>query len=176
MALGTPDDFAFFEDSLPEWGIPHIWLARDSEGNVYYPVRLLIDALHLQRTDQTSYIQADSRTRKGVKTIKSPTRGGAQDTLYLRKREVAIWLANLDPERVNGVAKGRLNEFQEALWNLAQRTVFKMRRSAAAGAEDAGELLSLVGILQTEFVCDCGRRHMLRLENGQLRVFHLEEV
>lgn len=131
------DEYSFYSASLPEWGIDSILVAEDSDGNQLFQFRPMCDALQLQRSGQNAFIQTDSRTRKWAKTIKkAPTDGGPQPTLFLRKRETAIWLTCIDPDKVNGIAKGRLGEFQEGLWQLAQRTMFRRHMAAHAGAED----------------------------------------
>lgn len=134
--MAQDGEYCFYEDSLPEWDIPYILLAEDSAGDVFYPVRPICEALHLDRSTQNSIIRSDSRTKGGADDIKAPSKGGKQETLYLRKKECAIWLTNIDPARVNGVAKGRLVEFQEGLWQLAERTVFRRHMAAHASAED----------------------------------------
>lgn len=164
--------YAFYEDALPEWDIPYILLAEDDAGDIFFPVRPICEALQLQRSKQNAIIQADSRTQSGVRTIKAPTAGGQQDTLYLRKRECAIWLANIDPARVNGTAKGHLEDFQEDLWQLAEHTVFRRHRVANASVEDTGIVVQLSGELRGEFTCECGRRHVFEIADGVMRVYH----
>lgn len=168
------DEYSFYPASLPEWGIDSILVAEDCLGNQLFQFRPMCDALQLQRSGQNAFIQTDSRTRKWAKTIKAPTDGGRQSTLFLRKRETAIWLTCIDPEKVNGVAKGRLDEFQAGLWNVAERAVFNKRRSVHAGAEDIGEVMQVTGTEHAQIDCECGRRHILEKRDGVWRVWHLE--
>jgi hypothetical protein len=165
------ENYCFYDEALPEWGIASLLVAEDSQGNHYFQFRPICEALQLQRSKQNAFIQTDSRTRSGAESIKAPTNGGIQETLFLRKRETAIWLAILDPEHVNGLAKGRLEEFQDALWSLADRTVFRKRRSIVAGAEDVGRVVPLTGDLRGEFTCESGVRHVFVFEDGALRVY-----
>lgn len=166
------ESYAFYEEALPDWGIASILVAEDSEGNLYFQFRPICEALRLQRSKQNAFIQSDSRTRAGAKPIDAPTNGGIQETLFLRKRETAIWLAILDPEHVNGVAKGRIQEFQDALWTLADRTAFRRHKVASAGVEDSGTEVHLLGELRGEFLCECGRRHVIEIADGVMRVYH----
>lgn len=166
-------EYCFYEDALPEWDIHRILLAEDETGAVFFPVRTLCDALKIDRPTQSALIQADSRTLPGARTIKAPTRGGVQPALYLRRREVAIWLTGIDPPRVGGRARGRLDEFQQGLWQLAERTVFRRRMAAEAGADEAGEIVQVTGAMGYQIDCACGRRHIVETRDGVTRVWHL---
>jgi len=163
--------FCFYEDALPEWGIAHLILAEDDQGDVWYPVRPLIEALDIQRTTQTSMLQTDARTRNGVREIHAPTRGGKQRALYVRKRECAIWLTLIDPENVAGRARGRLEDFQAALWQLAQKLVFRRKRSTEAGIEGPTSVAQFGGTQHTDTTCPiCDGALHAELERGQLRL------
>lgn len=169
------DDYSFYEDALPDWGIHSIWLAEDAEGDVFYQVRPIITVLGVQRSAQTANIQEDSRLKRGARMIKAPTSGGRQEALYLRKREVAIWLVIMDPDKVGERARGRLEEFQADLFHLAERIFFRRKRLAQAMATDAGIPVEMYGEQRGEFFC-CGRRHIAVSSEGQLRIYHADEM
>jgi P22_AR N-terminal domain len=176
MVSTTDEAYCFYEDSLPDWNIPYIMLAEDSAGDVFFPVRPLITALGVDRPTQMAIIQEDTRLKGGVRLVKkAPTCGGKQDVHYLRRREVAIWLTLIDPDKVAPRARGRVEEFQAALWQLADRIVFRRRRLAAGGATDTGMLIELHGAQRGEFTCDCGRHHIIEIAEGEMRVYHAEE-
>lgn len=168
----TDEAFCFYEESLPDWGIARIVLAEDADGAVYFPVRTICDALGVDRPTQSAIVQQDSRTKKGARFIDVPTKGGKQRALCVRKRELGIWLTIIDPANVGERARGRLEEFQEALWALADRLVFRRRRSVEAGAEDTGTAIPLQGAQRGQFLCECGRLHVIELANGEMRVWH----
>lgn len=176
MARASRDDeeYCFYEEALPEWGISLIMLAEDEAGQLFYPVRPICDALQVDRPTQAAIIQTDSRTKKGARDIKAPTRGGRQEVLYLRRREVAVWLALIDPERVGPRARGRVEDFQNALWQLADKIVFKRRRGIEASAVDTGIRVDLHGEMRGEFIC-CGRRHIFKIADGEMRVYHVDD-
>ena len=169
--VATEPAYCFYEESLPEWGISRIMLAEDAQGDMFFPVRPICEALGVDRPTQMGIIQSDSRLKRGARTIKIPTRGGKQDTLCLRKREVGVWLATIDPLRVGERARGRLEEFQEALWNLADRIVFRRRRSVEAGAEGATTTARLSGTQSTNTCCpECGAPLRAEVERGDVRL------
>ena len=170
--MAAEPQYCFYEESLLDWGIARIVLAEDEQGDVYFPVRPICEALGVDRPTQSAIIQQDSRTKRGARTIEMPTRGGKQKSLCLRKREVGIWLTIMDPDNVGESARGRLEEFQEALWQLAHRIVFRRRRSVEAGAEDVGTVLHLQGSQRGEILCECGRLHVIEFANGEVRVWH----
>jgi hypothetical protein len=175
MVSTTDEAYCFYEDSLPDWNIPMIWLAEDSACDLFFPMRPLITALGVDRPTQMAIIAEDTRLKGGARILKAPTRGGKQDVHYLRKREVAIWLTLIDPEKVAPRARGRVEEFQAALWHLAERIIFRRRRLADAGAAATGALIELHGAQRGEFTCDCGRRHIIEIADGEMRVYHAEE-
>lgn len=172
----SDEDYSFYEDALPDWGIDFLMLAEDAEGMVYYPVRPIISALGVDRTTQTSIIQADARLKKGARKITAPTRGGPQEVLYLAHRQVAIWLTIIDPENVAPRVRGRLEEFQAALWRLADKILFLRRRSIETAAIDTGTRVTMYGALHGEFSCECGRHHIVKFADGEMRVYHMEDA
>jgi hypothetical protein len=174
MSASGQDEYDFYQESLPEWGIEEIWLAQDRAGDIFYPARPLIEALGVQRTTQTAIMQEDSRLRRGLRIIdRAPTRGGRQTTIYLRKHEVSIWLAIIDPARLGERArgKGKLEQFQRDLFHLAQRLAFRQRRLAEGVAEDIGLEVEIQGEQVTEYYCLCGRRHVHINRDGKTRVY-----
>ena len=174
MAAETAEAvYSFYEDAIPEWGISYILLAEDEFGDVYFPTRPIIEALGVQRTRQTGIIQEDTRTRGGVREISAPTRGGKQKALYIRKRELAIWLTIIDPAYVGQRARGRLTEFQAALWHLAEKLIFKRRQGLEAGLANPTSVATLSGAQRAETTCpDCGAPLIAEVEDGELRLTH----
>jgi hypothetical protein len=145
--------FCFYEDAIPEWGIAYMLLAEDVEGDVWYPARPIIEALGVQRTTQTGILQTDARTRKGVKEISAPTRGGKQKAIYVRRKECAIWLTLIDPEKVAERARGKIEDFQGALWQLADKIVFRRKRISDAATEGPTTVAYFHGDLHTDTAC-----------------------
>jgi hypothetical protein len=166
------EEYCFYEDSLPEWGIDTIWLAEDSAGDVFYPARPIITTMGVDRPTQMAVIAEDTRLKRGLRIIKAPTRGGKQEVHYLRRHELGIWLALIDPEKVGERARGRVKDFQTALFHLAERIAFRRRRLADGLAEDTGVLVEMRGEQQGEFDCECGRHHIIKMSGGEMRVYH----
>lgn len=173
MQTAEAQAYCFYDDTLPEWNITWIVLAEDGAGDVWFPVRPIIEALGVDRPTQQGIIQQDSRTKKGVRQIKAPTRGGKQTVLYIRQRECAIWLTLIDPDNVGELAKGRLEDFQGALWHIAERIIFKRARGVAAAAHGPTASAKLSGVQSAIVPCPCcGELLIAELEDGELRLTH----
>ncbi len=154
MPVDTTDiGICFYEDTIPEWGIAHILLAEDDQGDIWYPARTIIEALGVDRPTQQGILRTDARTRGGVREIYAPTRGGRQKAIYVRRRECAIWLTLIDPEHVADRVRSHLEDFQSALWALAERIVFRRRRIANASAEGPTTIAHFCGALHTDTTC-----------------------
>lgn len=169
--------YQFYDESLPDWGIERILLAQDESSTVYFPFRVICDALALDRGTYAAYLRQDSRTFRGVREIRAPSAGGAQQTLYLRKRELGIWLTVIDPSKVGKRAKaaGRLEEFQGDLWHLAERLVFKGKASADVSVVRVPVETTLAGTLRGETHCpDCGAALIGEVRDGKLYLWHAE--
>ena len=178
----TAPAYVFYEDCLLEWGIASITLAEDEQGDVFYPVRTMCEAIGVARHRQASIIREDTRTTPGVRDIDAPTAGGKQKMLFLRRHETAIWLAIIDPARVGDTLKGnedetpreRLLSFQASLWALADRIAFRRRQGVEASAGNPTSVARLVGgYARAETHCpDCGAPLIAEVENGELRLTH----
>lgn len=137
-----------YEDSLEEWGIPRIVLVEDSAtGDAWYPLRPIVEVLATDWGTTSGLARTDSRTAPGVQDIRVPTPGGPQLSVYIRRRELAILLTIIDPSRLGPRAKarGKLQEFQNALWHLAERMAFKHRQVADVCAVHASTTATLEG-------------------------------
>jgi hypothetical protein len=177
----TAAAYCFDTTALPEWGIDSLTLASDSEGRQFFPVKPIVAALALSREAAVSFLKTDSRTAPGLQQIRAPSRGGAQDTLYISKRALAIWLAVLDPRLIGPRAKacGRLEEFQAALWQLADRFLF--RGKIAADALASGHLLPvsvpLSGAQTAHTLCPiCGGAVAATVEQGFLHLARMDDA
>ena len=171
----TTATYCFFEESAPEWGIDVITIAQDRDGALYFPVKIICDALAIDRMSQAAIVKEDGRIRGGARMIRLPSRGGAQETLCLRRRELAIWLTLIDPDRVGprARARGRLQEFQAALWHLAERIAFKGKASTDASAVPAPVVTTMEGTQYTVTHCpDCGARLRAEVRDGKLSLWH----
>lgn len=165
----------FYDESLPDWGIERVTLAQDAQGAVYFPVKVICEALAIDRGNYTALIKEDGRTRGGVREIRAPSPGGTQKTLYIRRRELAIWLTLIDPAKVGprARARGRLQDFQAALWHLAERIAFKGKASAEASATPAPVAAALEGAQRAPVQCpDCGAPLLAEIREGKLYLWH----
>lgn len=168
-------DYNFYDDSLPEWGIDRILLAQDGRGAVFYPFHPICGALALDRKTHAALVRQDGRIGRGVRDIRAPSPGGIQQTLYLRRRELAIWLTVIDPSKIGPRARaaGRLAEFQAALWHLAERIAFKTKAGADASATPAPVVATWQGTKRTPTSCpDCGAPLIAEERGDKLYLWH----
>ena len=169
------EQYCFYDEAAPEWGIDAITIAQDREGALYFPVKAITDALALDRGAAVAFIKADSRTAGGVRAIRVPTRGGRQEMPCIRRRELAIWLAVLDPRRIGPRAKaaGHLQEFQASLWHLAERIAFRGKASADAAAVPVPVAATLEGAQRALTSCpDCGSPLVAEVRDGKVYLWH----
>jgi hypothetical protein len=170
--------YQFYTESLPEWGIERITLAQDRDGALYFPVNTICEALAVTRNHYAAFIKADSRTCGGIRDVRAPTAGGLQPMLYIRRRELAIWLTVIDPAKVGPRARaaGRLADFQAALWHLAERIAFKSKASTDASAIPAPIVTTMEGTQYTVTRCpDCGARLRAEVHEGKLSLWHARD-
>lgn len=170
--------YRFYPESAPEWGIERIMLAQDDTGAVFYPFRPICDALALDRTTHAALIRQDSRISRGMREIRAPSPGGSQQTMYLRRRELGIWLTVIDPSHIGKRARaaGRLVEFQAAMWHLAERIAFKSKAGSDASATPAPVSAELQGSQRAPVACpDCGAPLIAEIRAGRLYLWHAGE-
>jgi hypothetical protein len=92
-----------------------------------------------------------------------PTAGGPQDALCIRKKELAWWIASLEPRTVRKLEERfgiPLGEFKQAVMDAADRLWWGIADTSSArmphGAEPAGAFF---------LHCRrCGARHRLELQ------------
>lgn len=168
-------EYSFYVEPLREWGIERITLAQDAAGAVFYPFRVIVDALALDTRHYLALAREDGRTARGMREIRAPTPGGAQSTIYMRRRELSILLALIDPAQVGKRAKalGTLADFQAALWHLAERVAFKGKASAELGATLAPTVATWQGTRRTPTSCpDCGAPLIAEERGDRLYLWH----
>lgn len=88
----------------------------------YFPVRPLCKALGIASHPQVERIQHDLDYAAGIEIFTIPTAGGPQETVCLRKREVAWWLGKLDARLVRKLEARfsvTLVDFKQALMDAA---------------------------------------------------------
>lgn len=163
--------YCFYEDGLPDWNMPSITIAEDENGEVWYPVRPMCKGLAVDSPTQAGIIRQDSRLSQHARDIRVPTPGGRQEQLCLTHKGVAIWLAGIDPHRVGKYARGRMEEYQDALWSLADKLVFSRRRTAEASAQGATVTTKLIGTQKGEALCPhCHQPVGIEVEHGDARL------
>ena len=132
---------------------------------VYFPVKALTSALGMVVQPQVTKLRGlektDSRFTSCLRDSPIPTVKGLRDATCIRKQQVGLWLATLDPARCPLTAKGPLEAFQKELFDAADRFLFGDTSDAVY---DAGtkQREPIVGTLSVGHCPGCGMA--LRLE------------
>jgi P22_AR N-terminal domain len=102
---------------LPKFGIRVPIVRVEGKGD-YFPMRALCTALGITSQPQIERIQEDSDYAEGIESYDVPTPGGPQESVCLRKRELAWWFGHVDP-RIRRKLEARfdvpLTEFKRIL-------------------------------------------------------------
>jgi hypothetical protein len=88
----------------------------------YFPVRAFCKAIGLSSPPQVERLQSDSTYEAGLETFTVQTAGGPQPSLCIRKRELAWWLASLEPRTVRKLEQRfgiPLAEFKQSIMDAA---------------------------------------------------------
>jgi hypothetical protein len=140
----------------------------------YFPIRAFCKKIGLAFQPQLEKVQTDSSYAEGVEILSAPTAGGLQETVCLRKREVAYWLATLEPRTVRKLEERfstTLADFKQAVMDAADRLWWGVQSELPTRA-----LL----VRQDHFVgylhCRrCGARHRLEAAIGGTWSWEIDE-
>lgn len=157
---------------LPQFGLDFPVMRIAGMGD-YFPVRAFCKRIGLAPQPQLERLQADTSYTHGLETITVPTAGGPQDALCIRKKELAWWLASLEPRTVRKLEERfgiPLGEFKQAVMDAADRLWWGVADGPADraphGAEPAGAFY---------LHCRrCGARHRLELQ-GHTVLWEIDE-
>lgn len=150
------------------------WLtfAEDRNGDFWFPVGPSCRALNIDVTAQIEVVQADSRLKPWLRTMRLPfgtdARGewnNFQTTHCLRRREYAWWLANIDPNNVRASARPKLEARQRALMDLCDRVMFHKHEETimAQTATFSGEM---------HWRClRCGAPHCVTMNGSHISIY-----
>jgi hypothetical protein len=106
----------------------HVTIVIVDEKTIFIPVAQLckefgISARHqLENIEQDTYYTVEHNGC--LDDLPVPTAGGMQTMKCLRKPECARWIAKIDANRTKGPVRGRLEEIQQRLWDIADRLMF----------------------------------------------------
>jgi hypothetical protein len=117
---------------LDQFGL-EVPVLRVSGMGDYFPVRAFCLAIGLNSRPQVERIQADSTYAEGLETFTVITAGGPQPAVCLRKRELAYWLASLEPRTVRKLEQRfgiPLDTFKQAVMDAADTLWWGVRASA----------------------------------------------
>ena len=81
---------------LPQFGLDFPVMRMAGMGD-YFPVRAFCKRIGLASQPQLERLQSDASYAGGLETFTVPTAGGPQDALCIRKKELAWWIASLEP-------------------------------------------------------------------------------
>lgn len=124
---------------LPQFGIDVPIVRVEGMGD-YFPMRALCKALGIASQPQVERIQDDPDYAAGIETFTVPTAGGPQETVCLRKREVAWWLGKLDARlarKLEARFSVTLADFKQALMDAADALWWGVRAVVPATAPAA---------------------------------------
>lgn len=153
-----------FVATLDKWQMT-VPIIRTDDGRVYFAIRALCRGLGVSVQAQLEALQADEYYAAALHPFKIPTDGGMQETMCIRKRECAWWLAHISPKRVKADVRGRLEEFQADLMAAADRLAFGDLSDVLAGTSRALQPLPHGAFY---FPCQrCGAPHRFIVRNGQ---------
>jgi hypothetical protein len=143
-----------------------------TDGGIYFSISDLCDALGITTQQQQTNIRRDSRFEGQWCYL--PVRIGIaapRKHLCLRKASTALWLLEIDDNRVRPLIRGKLKQIQHALMEAADRLMFG----------DEPEIIGLDGHRielrrpirgQLHFDClNCGAQHCLTIDGEGV---HLE--
>ncbi len=83
--------------------------------DIYTPVKPICDRLGLSFSGQYEKIQRHRILSKGVRVIRTPTKGAVkeQDMFYIRQDSLPLWLATINIDRVKSGLQVRLELYQD---------------------------------------------------------------
>ncbi len=158
--------------------LPHFKLEvpvlRVSGMGDYFPLRAFCAALGLAHQPQLQRVQDDPDLEPGREVFTVRTPGGPQETVCLRKKEVAWWLGTMDPRLVRKLEQRfstTLAEFKQAVMDAADQLWW--------GVQSEQPTQALV-TRQDRFVAylhcrRCGTRHRLEGAPGSMVTWEIDE-
>lgn len=105
----------------------HVPVVRVEERGDYFPVRGFCKVAGIPSNTQLERLKNDPDFEDGLLVLSVVTAGGAQDTLCLRKRELAWWLGTLETRVVRKLETHlgiTLAEFKRILMDAADRLMW----------------------------------------------------
>ncbi len=149
---------------LPQFGV-EVPVLRISGMGDYFPIRAFCKAIGIPSQPQLQRIQDDPDFAEGTEILSVSTAGGPQESVCLRKREIAWWLSTLDPRTVRKLEAHlgtTLKEFKQAVMDAADRLWWGV---ADVPAEHALQTVEPHGTLWLH--CRrCRARHRLEFASG----------
>lgn len=149
-----------------------LWVAEDSAGVLYFPIRPSCKELELDSTSALETIKADSRLAPGLRAIRLPTKGGEQEQQCLRGTEYAWWLMVVDPRRFKAERRQLLMERQRALMHLAEDIMLKRQQLKPLTPHNPAR-----GQVEAHVRClKCGAPHLLVIDGQGWHMYAAVEV
>ena len=160
--------YTYPELYLSRW---NVYIPTAREGNtLYFPVVWFCNFLKIDKRSQLAVLRSDSRYAKEEALPEVPFNysGVWRTYLAIRRRECALWISGIDPQRCAPDMRGHIAEFQAELMSEAERLLF----GAAPGVALEGR--GQVEYSQREririYCQDCGAPHIIIIENGEATV------
>ena len=133
----------------------------------YFPIRAFCKALGIAHQPQLQRIRDDSDFADGIEYLDVQTAGGEQETLCLRKREVAWWLGTMEPKTIRKLEERfstTLDEFKQAVMDAADRLWWGVAEAPTSRASQGDEPEGTWYLRCRR----CGARHKLEVQGSTL--------
>jgi len=134
----------------------------------WFPIRAMCRILGVREEQQVAHLK--EVYPDALREVPVQLDVGWRSPLCIRRKEMALWVAGIDPRRCKLEARGPLEEFRRELLAAADQ-LFWRKTNEAAEETTYGVKSFITG----EFVvhCDeCGMTHRVLLQDGVMTVIH----
>jgi hypothetical protein len=134
----------------------------------WFPVRTMCRILGVREEQQVAHLK--EAYPDALREVPLQLEVGWRSPLCIRRKEMALWVAGIDPRRCKLEARGPLEEFRRELLAAADQLFWRKTNEVAEEANSShGSFVS------GEFIvhCDeCGMTHRVILQDGVMTVIH----
>jgi hypothetical protein len=134
----------------------------------WFPVRAMCRILGVREEQQVAHLK--EAYPDALREVPMQLEIGWRSPLCIRRKEMALWVAGIDPRRCKLEARGPLEEFRRDLLAAADQLFWRNTNEAVAETNTSSG-----AFITGEFVvhCDeCGMTHRILLHDGVMTVIH----
>jgi hypothetical protein len=149
---------------------------EDGAGKVvaqWFPIRAQCDLLELDVDRQKRTIREDYPD--SVREIPVELAVGWRRMLCIRKKELALWIASIEPSRCRLKARGPLEDYRRELLAAADQLFWKHISLGSAQAHQPVEGAVVTLVADGVVYCEHGTPHKPVMRDGKLYIEPLEE-